>query len=523
MTDHQPTSIEKRGFLRCLFSWRMIRRYLFCLACLATLVALFYAVENWRGKHAWEQYKRELTARGINMDWHQFIPPPVPDEQNFAMTPFLAALYDFNPEPLQPGQSRWKDTNAYNRATQFGTDLDHEYVKWSEAKRTSLQDAPSDSKANSKTSAGLNSTANAKEASEILKYLEKYGPVLEEVRLASRRPYSRFNLRYDEENPAAILLPHLGVLNHTSQVLKMRAEAELASGKTDAAAEDVNLLLHLSDSIENEPTVISVLVRNIITKNALQVVWEGLAAHQWSDNQLKSFQDGLEKQSLIKHFDRTLHAEAAAFGNQLFEYMRNHGSELPVTLDQNSPKAIGVLYKWSPKGWFYQEQLSYLRTFNEKILPFITPESKRVNPQALNNSSKYVADLGANPFSTLWHHRIFTVLLIPTVDMLSAKIAKGQTDVDLAVLAGALERYRLARGELPDSLELLVPQFIGNIPRETVNGEPFKYQRTNDRQFELYSVGWNEKDDGGKTINSKDGKSIDPTQGDWVWPQYPSQ
>ena len=31
--------------------------------CFATLIALFYAEENWRGKHAWEKYKREQEAK----------------------------------------------------------------------------------------------------------------------------------------------------------------------------------------------------------------------------------------------------------------------------------------------------------------------------------------------------------------------------------------------------------------------------------------------------------------------------
>ncbi len=52
-----------------------------------------------------------------------FVPPPVPDEENFAMTPFLAPLFDLNPRPLQPGQSLWRDTNAVSRVQDFARDL----------------------------------------------------------------------------------------------------------------------------------------------------------------------------------------------------------------------------------------------------------------------------------------------------------------------------------------------------------------------------------------------------------------
>jgi hypothetical protein len=56
------------------------------LAVLVTLTALFYLEEDWRGKRAWDQCKARLEASGIPMDWKQFIPPAVPDDQNFFMT-----------------------------------------------------------------------------------------------------------------------------------------------------------------------------------------------------------------------------------------------------------------------------------------------------------------------------------------------------------------------------------------------------------------------------------------------------
>jgi hypothetical protein len=51
-----------RRFFKWLFSWRTIRRALIVLAFLITLPALFCAEENIRGKHAWENYRREAEA-----------------------------------------------------------------------------------------------------------------------------------------------------------------------------------------------------------------------------------------------------------------------------------------------------------------------------------------------------------------------------------------------------------------------------------------------------------------------------
>src|SRR6266540_1442717 len=88
---HFPTF--RRQF-RWLFSWRMIRRCLFVLACLVTLLALYCAEENWRGRRAWNGYRRERQARGEQLDYSAFVPKPWPDEQNFAATPFVKSWFE---------------------------------------------------------------------------------------------------------------------------------------------------------------------------------------------------------------------------------------------------------------------------------------------------------------------------------------------------------------------------------------------------------------------------------------------
>ena len=59
-----------------------MRRGLLSLAVLATLAALFYTEEDWRGKRAWDNCKRNLEANGVVLDWNALIPPAVPDDQN---------------------------------------------------------------------------------------------------------------------------------------------------------------------------------------------------------------------------------------------------------------------------------------------------------------------------------------------------------------------------------------------------------------------------------------------------------
>jgi hypothetical protein len=66
---------------------RLLRWFLKALAALVIIVALFYAEEDWRGKAAWESCQRDLKAKGMRLDWADFIPPSVPDNENIFGVP----------------------------------------------------------------------------------------------------------------------------------------------------------------------------------------------------------------------------------------------------------------------------------------------------------------------------------------------------------------------------------------------------------------------------------------------------
>ncbi len=50
--------------IRWLCCWRNFKKFLFGVACFATLIALFYTEEDWRGWHAWNQFQQSLETKG---------------------------------------------------------------------------------------------------------------------------------------------------------------------------------------------------------------------------------------------------------------------------------------------------------------------------------------------------------------------------------------------------------------------------------------------------------------------------
>ncbi len=85
------------------------------LASIVTVIALAWAIENWRGARAWAAVKRELVARGEPLTFSQLVPPMPPDDQNFASTPLLRGLFDYGRSNSSEGQSVWRSPQGQAR------------------------------------------------------------------------------------------------------------------------------------------------------------------------------------------------------------------------------------------------------------------------------------------------------------------------------------------------------------------------------------------------------------------------
>jgi hypothetical protein len=110
---------------------KILRKIIIALAGLAVLIALFYAEEDWRGKRAWENYKREQEAKGTVMDWNKLIPPSVPDKQNFFKAPKMGVWFVKNQSALSnelTARLASPDTTATNLNEAFAV----KYLAWSD-------------------------------------------------------------------------------------------------------------------------------------------------------------------------------------------------------------------------------------------------------------------------------------------------------------------------------------------------------------------------------------------------------
>jgi hypothetical protein len=508
---------------RWLLSWRNLRLLLLCATVPVTLVALFYTVENWRGTRAWQHFKRQREAKGERFDAAAFVPPPVPEDQNFAMCPLLKPVLDIVPnvrpvtwrDPegkerlmkmsavLRDGQHRKNPVmGAYQRGTL--TDLE----PWREFYRgnTNYPQPPAPQSA----------------AADVLTALGRFDRELGQLHEASARPYSRFPISYGDEDPFSILLPHLVPMKGLVTLLGLRAIARLENQQPAEALTDVLLAFRLAESIKDEPLLVSHLVRVAMVSINFQPVWEGLARHAWNDAQLAALEKRLAGLDFLAQYAHAMRSERA-WGIAALEYYQRKGWQPnPFWINPEGGSDSQSQWEWLlrflPAGWMRQNLIVISSLIEENALAAVDVPARRFHPSRAEGLGQDLEAKATGPYNFL------AKILTPALSKVSQRTAQAQSGLDLCHLACALERYRLAQGQYPENLDALVPRFIERLPRDLISGEPLHYQRQADNTYLLYSVGWNRKDDGGqlafheRPAQSTNSPVPDPLQGDWVWP-----
>ncbi|MBI5385479.1 MAG: hypothetical protein HZA90_12440 [Verrucomicrobia bacterium] len=503
-------------FLRWLFSWRTARRALMALLALVTLVAFGYGVENWRGRRVWHQFKTEHEARGERLDLKAFVPPPVPDEQNLAMTPLLKPLHTFvldekrkqhrlppnSPQPLLPISIHFKSGSRMKEPANGSLDngILVDLAAWQEFYRGNTN-YPQPAQPQSP-------------ALDVLTALSKYDAAFQELHAAAAtRPLCRFNVPYDDDCPFAILLPHLAAMKGLALTTALRANARVAAGQTDAALTEMRLGLRLAEGVKPEPILISYLVRLAMLHITFQPAAEGLARHAWTDAQLAELDKLLGSVDLLSDYQLAMRGERG-FGAATVDWLKRASAREAAGLmgDESSDFqfASELAFRFIPDGWLDQNKVNMGRMFDQYSLPAVDAKARRIHPDLAGGVESSPDVRSFAPY------KFMARLLMPALSKVALRTARQQTLLDQLRIACALERHRLAKGAYPATLDVLVPRYLAAVPNDLIAGEPLKYQKTGET-YQIYAVGWNQQDDGGKPAFLSRLLRTDSTRGDWVW------
>jgi hypothetical protein len=501
-----------KKFLRSKF----VRAVLFLIAFVVTGIVLAYSVTSYLGRREWAATRKALEARGEKLSIEDFVPPPLADELNFFSMPAFAELADYElvkregwvttTEPRVPTDEQ--QLNVVKKA------LGSSFQK---AKRLPNELTNLAAIAAYYQSEGQIEEGNRPPAEVVLEALKPAQPLLEEIALYAERPGARFPVRY--EDGIAATMPHVGHIISLSRFLSLRAVAEMEAGDGAAALKDVLLMLRLSDTLRTEPTLIALLVRISALGTANQAIWEGIARGVWNDEQLATLQERLGAYDLYPDIANAFRTERAWMLTIMENTLLNGNLSTLLNLvdmagqskqprDNLSVMSVAYLY---PRGWIYSD-LAFLSNTHQRWIDEIDKRQEGLRPK---NYQFLESEMAQWDFPTKIKHLISS-LALPSIVSVVNKGAAAQTGLDEARVALAIERYRLAHGEVPETLEALVPQFLKSVPLDIMTAKPLSYRRLSPDDFLLWSIGWDEVDDNGTPLDQRTKK------GDIVWMRLPA-
>ncbi|NDA68825.1 MAG: hypothetical protein EBY09_19710, partial [Verrucomicrobia bacterium] len=356
----------------------------FLLAALATLIAVFYAEENWRGRRAWNRFRAEWEAKGVKFTFAEVLPPPVPDEDNAAMHPLFKPMFDYtrDSKSLSAG-AVWRDTNAMQRL--------HNFTAYPAAVRSTFRgNLPGFASTQERTNGvavadwaawqhylrhdtNYAATPSAPTpAEDVLRYLSRHDPLVNELDEALRRPHCRFPIKYGSEPPDRTMLPHLGPLRSIAVTLAIRAAAAVEAGQPDAALRDLERIYQVVALLDSDPFAISLLVRISIHATATSAIAQGTAGHRWPESHLQRLDALLAPLNMLQAYEATIRPNVAGLANlfafhrqnreelvELYAYLADskiHPNHFESFTYQKSPALAGFVLRAAPAGWLYRLQ-----------------------------------------------------------------------------------------------------------------------------------------------------------------------
>jgi hypothetical protein len=337
---------------------------------------------------------------------------------------------------------------------------------------------------------------------------------------ACQRPHARLPGSYSA--PFTAPVPNFVSVRTLVQALSVSVKANLLVGQPDAALRDAASMAQLTRYLrESDFTLVAAMIRVAVGGLYVESVGDGLAEGLWPEQHCAAIQEQLRTMDLLNSYAHAMRGGERPGAIDLFERFKggNAGSVYAKVAGTAEPAwrdPMRLYLELSPRGWHCQNQL-LLSRLHQISLDALDLKNQRIDVKQAELAA-HTTEREINRFRP-WSWA--AGFMFPNFGRALQITARNQTLVNQTLVACALERYRRQLGQYPESLDVLAPRFLDKLPPDLFTGQPLKYRRTSDGRFLLYSVGWNEKDDGGVAGLSTDKKSPDLKQGDWVWPYVP--
>jgi hypothetical protein len=303
---------------------------------------------------------------------------------------------------------------------------------------------------------------------------------------------SRYDVRLADGYNA--MLPHLGKTKEAVTLLSAEGLMHASDGDAEKATRAFLAAAQVAESLADEPTIVSQLVRYADWFILVQRLERALSLTRFTDGQLASLQQMLEVAERPRAMARAMAAERVC-GLSLMTDTKMAAMTLTQQggnrrfADVSTEAGLG-LYRAS--GLQAKDKAFYADRMARHIAALELPYPARAAV------GQQVVALTNQPGRFCF----FSRMLLPALVTVHGKDARHVANLRIAAAALAIERFRLAHaGALPGSLQELVPTWCPSVATDPFGGKPLRY-KTQGSSYAVYSIGGDGQDDGGVNWDS---------------------
>lgn len=477
---------------------------------LLALVVTFCVWDEHRSFNAWEDFSEEMQSLGYPMDTDLLFPAPPPEEDNFAGIPFLKNLVEHQDSFVDAWVVASTLTNVHKvyaprdlpeRFWRHGYGWTPEDVRLILLTRGAAEDPEP--------------PVNAQGNLQLFGYFDSH---FKELKSAADRTFCQFPVFFDlgPQYP----YQHLETLHEVVILLSARAVTYLHAGRCSEALEDIIFAWELIHKLDTDRTITASLISESCFIYSLQPLWQGIAAHQWTDAQLKQLQADLGRFDFIKSFKQNYLFETVWIAN-LYATIETAWMESVVSavigeggsvLRNQVLKlefALAKILSKVPMGWIRMNLIHLSESAFDYAAVVYQEDAHLIDPLAVKRKmleldTLYGDTINPDRFVVGKFKNALFNSDIPRA------AAQGQAFADMGKIACELERLYLAEKKYPSSFSTEL--FHEKVPADVIMGqEPYVFQKTS-ASFMLYSLAWDKLNNLGQIGETSSGME------DWVWP-----
>jgi hypothetical protein len=271
------------------------------------------------------------------------------------------------------------------------------------------------------------------------------------------------------------------------RLLRLETLSHCESQEPDKALKSIRANFALARFI-SAPLLVHRLFHNSVESRTYKGIERMLNRMQLTDEQLQSLTTWIKESRSDEGYIKALVGERC-IGLGAFQ------GPAGQTTDQMGSGSGGALLFfgfWKMLGLHYRDALGYIGLMQENIDAMELPSDERL---LVFDSIQEDVDSGKRG-------GLLTRLLWPALARTLELETRCTAEALAAQTALAVERYRLAEGRLPESLENLVPAYMEVVPKDPFDGRRLRYF-TRESGFVVYSIGDDLTDNGGAERDSQ--------------------